>query len=229
TTTSVQCFTQYTPLGVEFQNILKKHWHIINSDPLLLNIFNNPPRIVFKRAPNLRDMLVKSDLPPPKQKTFLSDVKGGHYKCGKCAQCNFTYKCNSFNHPHSGTMIKIQSIISCSTADVIYLLRCPCGLAYIGKTIRSLKTSISEHRSNIRTRDVRSPVAAHFMQVNHNVSSLQYIGMEKVRVPRRGGNINRLLLQTECYWIYRLNTLSPKGLNEEFDIRPFLGAFVPLA
>lgn len=211
---------QYTLLGEEFRNSVRKHWHIVKSDPLLKNVYKAPPRVIFKRAPNLRDMLVKSDLPPPQNTTFLDNVEEGNYKCGRCAQCNFTYKCNSFNHPHTGVRIKIRGIITCSTNNVVYHLRCPCGPAYIGKTTRSLKMRISEHRSNIRTRDMRSPVAAHFAQAN--VSSLQYIGIESVKAPRRGGDINKLLLQRECYWIHRLRTLSPRGLNEEFDVRPFL-------
>ncbi len=34
---------------------------------------------------------------------------------------------------------------------VIYFMKCPCGLAYVGKTQRALKSRIAEHRSDIRT------------------------------------------------------------------------------
>ncbi len=44
----------------------------------------------------------------------------------------------------------------------IYLTKCPCELAYIGKTTRSLKTRIAEHRSNTRLKVERNPVAVHF-------------------------------------------------------------------
>ena len=33
------------------------------------------------------------------------------------------------------------------------LLKCPCGLYYVGKTIRELKIRIGEHKSNIRNKD----------------------------------------------------------------------------
>ena len=102
------------------------------------------------------------------------------------------------------------------------MLKCPCGLAYIGKTSRALKTRISEHRNNIRNHDQKSPVAVHFSTFKHSVSTLSYVGIEHVQLPRRGGDINTLLLKRELHWIYSLNTLSPKGLNEEMDIRPFL-------
>ena len=105
---------------------------------------------------------------------------------------------------------------------VIYMLKCPCGLSYIGKTRRSLKTRISEHRSTIRTGETKNLVAAHFVQGGHPISSLRYIGIEMVKMSRRGEDIERKLLQRESFWIHMPNILSPLGLNEESDLKPFL-------
>ena len=94
---------------------------------------------------------------------------------------------------------------------------------YVGCTSRPLRTRISEHRSNIRCGDERNPVAAHFKKAGHNLCHLKYTGIEKVDKPPRGGDHKRLLLQRETHYIYFLNTMSPNGgLNEEFDIKPFL-------
>ncbi|XP_073721933.1 uncharacterized protein [Misgurnus anguillicaudatus] len=216
----LNCYIQYSPVSMSIQKVLLKHWHIVESDPNLKKCFEKPPRVVYKKTPNLRNIWVRADLKPPSH--FLDKIPDGNYRCGNCQQCNFTYKTLTFTHPHTGKIFKIRGTISCKTANVIYLLRCPCGLCYIGKTSRPLKTRISEHRCAIRHRDPKSPVAQHFTDLRHSVSTLQYIGIEQVKYPRRGGDINKLLLQRELYWIYTLNTLSPKGLNEEFDIRPFL-------
>lgn len=102
------------------------------------------------------------------------------------------------------------------------MIKCPCGLAYIGKTTRCLKTRISEHRSNIRLNDEKNPVAVHFNTFNHNLATLQYIGIEHVAIPRRGGDIDNLLLRREAFYIYTLNTIAPKGMNMYFDLKPFL-------
>lgn len=117
--------------------------------------------------------------------------------------------------------IKIKGIITCST-NVVYLIKCICGVWYVGKTKRSQKTRIAEHRSNIRTLDQRNPVAVHFMEARHNIRSLRYIGIEHVKATRSGGHTDNLLLRRELYWIHRLSTMSPRGLDQEFDIRPFL-------
>ncbi len=215
------CTIKYSALGAEFRRVLNKHWHIISSDPKLSGVFKNDPKLVFKRQNNLRDLLVKSEF-PSRKKQGIPTLPSGNYRCGNCVQCAFTHKCNSFSHPRTGRNISIRGTITCASTHVIYLIRCPCGLAYVGKTSRQLRTRISEHRSNIRTGDMRSPIASHFRQVGHNVSVLQYIGIEKVIKPSRGGDYEKKLLQRECFWIYTLNTLSPSGLNEDFDIKPFL-------
>ena len=217
----INCLIQYSPLGSEFEKVIKKHWHILSSDPSLANCFTVPPRMVHKRPPNLRNLLVRSHLQQPAPSHFLTKIPDGNYKCGKCAQCSFTYKCHTFDHPVTGKRFKIRGVISCTSTNIIYLIKCVCGLAYVGKTFRALKTRISEHRSDIRTSDFRNPVSLHFAEAKHCISSLKYIGIEQVKLPPRGGDINTLLLRREAFWISTLDTVN-KGLNESLDIRPFL-------
>ena len=122
----------------------------------------------------------------------------------------FTRKANSFNHPRTGKKYSIRGIISCNTANIIYILTWLCGLVYVGKTLRPLKTSIAEHRRTIRNKVITSPVAVHFNKAGHNVPALRYIRIEVLQHPRRGGGI------------HTLQTLAPKGLNEDYDISPML-------
>ena len=215
------CVTKYSPMGFDFRKIMLKHWHVVESDPRLGSVFKEPPKLVFRRPPNLRDLVVHSYV-KPNNSNFLSDIPPGNYKCSNCAQCGFTTKCKHFTHPHNGREIAIRGTITCSTTFVVYLIKCPCGLAYVGKTTRALRTRISEHRSNIRCGDERNPVAAHFKKFGHSISSFRYWGIEKVERPFRGGDHGLLLLQREAYYIYTLNTMAPNGLNEEFDLKPFL-------
>ncbi len=58
---------------------------------------------------------------------------------GRCQHCDLTYKCKQFYHPHTCKAFNIKGIMSCKTNNVIYMLKCLCGLAYIGKTSRPLK------------------------------------------------------------------------------------------
>jgi len=106
-------------------------------------------------------------------------------------------------------------VITCVSTHVVYLIRCPCGLGYVGKTSRQLKQRISEHKSLIRRKDTNYPVATNFLTFNHDVSSLWFCGIEKVSMPLRGSNVELFLQRRDLFWIFTLQTLSPRGMNDE--------------
>ena len=58
-------------------------------------------------------------------------------------------------------------------------------MSYVGKMSKALKTHIAEHRSTIRCKNMNYPVAAHSVEFNHHISSLEYICIEKVLLPPR--------------------------------------------
>ncbi len=106
------------------------------------------------------------------------------------------------------------------------MLKCPCGLAYIGKTSRALKTRKTEHRCAIHNNDMKSPVAVNFNKAHHNISTLKYICIEVVEGPSRGGDVDSLLLRRELFWVYTLENLTPRGLNKDFNIIARLCEFI---
>lgn len=115
------CSIQYSPLRKQFETVIRKHWYITESDPALSNLFPHSPCIVYKKTPNLRNNLVRADLPPLSKPHFLNDIPQGNYRYGQCAQCNFTSKCNTFQQPWMGKNFKIKGIITCNTSNVIYM------------------------------------------------------------------------------------------------------------
>ena len=127
-----------------------------------------------------------------------------------------------FRHPHTGKKFPIKSVITCDSTHVVYMIQCPCGLAYVGKTTRKLKQRISEHKSSIRRNDREYPVAIHFNDAKHDISSFRFTGIEQVQMPPRGGDLDLILKRREAYWIFTLQTLAPKGLNDEFMLNVML-------
>ena len=81
---------------------------------------------------------------------------------------------------------------------------------------------MSEHKSSIRRNDREYPVAVHFNDCKHDISTFRFIGIELVKLPTRGGNHDALLKQREAYWIHTLQTLHPKGLNDELLLNVML-------
>ncbi len=98
--------------------------------------------IMYKRSKNVKDSLVhacfQTDTPDSTQR-LLSPIANDNYRCGNCAQCNNTSKTYFFCYPRTGKKYRINSVISCVSTHVVYLIRCPCGLGYVGKTSCQLK------------------------------------------------------------------------------------------
>lgn len=103
------------------------------------------------------------------------------------------------------------------------MLKCPCGMAYIGQTKRPLKVSIAEHKNAIRTKNATYAMARHYEQMQHgSPATFRFWGIESVSPSPRGGDIIQKLLQREAFWIFTLNTVEPDGLNEELSLSCFL-------
>ncbi len=92
-------------------------------------------------------------------------------------------------------------------------------------TSRELKTHIAEHQSTITQKNLNFPVAAHFVESNHPITSLTHRGIEKVSLHRRGGKLDNLLSRRENFYIHYFRTLLPHGLHVEFDLKCFLFCF----
>lgn len=56
----------YHPSIKDLSRKIKKHWSIIERDPECSKLFPKPPLTAYRRAPNLKDLLIQSKLPPLK-------------------------------------------------------------------------------------------------------------------------------------------------------------------
>lgn len=116
----------------------------------------------------------------------------------------------------------IKHFISCKTTGVIYLVTCPCGLEYMGKTTRELRCRVGEHLRDIRLKNDK-PLPRH-MWSHHPSDPLQvhFMGIDLIPRTVRRGNWDKLILQRETQWIHRLDIVHPKGLNEQLNYTCFI-------
>lgn len=98
------------------------------------------------------------------------------------------------------------------------MIHCFCGLAYVGKTTRKLKQRMSYHKSS----KYRNDSAVHFSDTHQAISSLRFCGMEQVNLPPGEGDNVKQLKQLEANRIHILQTLAPKGVNDELLLSMFL-------
>lgn len=125
--------------------------------------------------------------------------------------------------PELGFEHKLQSFTNCKCPMSISLLTCKCSLHYVGSTRRPLKVRIQEHVSLLKHKVAEAPLVQHFSEVGHKIYDFKFVILETIQARRyRYEDMYKILLQREVYWILRLNTLFPSGLNQSIDYSVFL-------
>lgn len=220
------CFsTEFSPRTGEVKNVILKHWHVLQNDPTLMNICAQPPIFSCRKSRSIKDRVVHSMIQrrPISPPSWLSTPPVGFFRCGRCVHCSNSNDTKYFTHPRTGKKYSINSFINCNSTHVVYMLKCPCGLVYIGQTKRALKLRIAEHKAAIRNNNMDYAIARHYVSANHgSPASLKFWGIEKIEVSPRGGDIINRLLRRESFWIHELNSVEPLGLNEENNLSCFL-------
>lgn len=120
---------------------------------------------------------------------------------------------------------EIKHFINCATALVLYIIECLCKNVYVDKTKHPLRFRISEHLKSIRLKE-ETPVAQHFILCHDGKPiGMRFKGFFALDWSACRGDYDNVLLKTEKYWIIRLNTLQPNGLNNEQSLKVFLEPF----
>lgn len=221
--------TQFGQQSKDVVKILNKHWDVLRLDPVLSTILPTQPRVVFRRAPTIANKVVRSyiDPPKPRRENTLGEPLNGFFSCGKCMACRTstqrTRKTVEFGTNDTTQRYKIRSFITCKTTHAVYLIQCPCGLQYVGRTSRSLAIRWREHIYNVKKGVLTHSLSAHYAEKHHSdPSSMIFCGIDVIKKHWRGNNLIRELSKLETSWIFHLNTSHPFGLNIELDINCFL-------
>ncbi|OCT76189.1 hypothetical protein XELAEV_18031384mg [Xenopus laevis] len=218
----------YNAHSDRIKSIVYRHWEILEKDRHYGTLFREKPLFSYKRARSVGDQLTRTDIGVrcSRQPTFFGTPQKGTYPCLTCQCGSSIIKGNKFNHPSKGYEIGLKDFATCTTMGVIYMIKCPCGKAYVGKTKRQIRVRIGEHKRSIDNCDLDrmkyvTPVSRHFKTHGHNSKQLRWLVLQVVKFPMRGGNQDKILLQQEVLWIEKLNTLAPMGLNEDLSYSCF--------
>ncbi|CAJ0945223.1 unnamed protein product [Ranitomeya imitator] len=109
--------------------------------------------------------LVHADIGPsraPSSQRFLCNPKKGTFPCLNCNQCSNVLKGDTIYHPHTGRQYNIDNFFTCNSNFVVCLIKCPCGLLYVGETTQAIKDRILKHKSTIRCKNLLLPIPHHF-------------------------------------------------------------------
>lgn len=155
---------------------------------------------------------------------FHSEFKGenistakykGTFPCGHCGDFHYMDARKNITLLN-GETFQPKNYVNCRTPGVVYLLCCQCGCYYVllcdqHREERSFPTSWKTYCSSLVHGDVTPKV--------------RFLALDHIYVNPRGGDFNKLLLQSELRWIFHLKATTAPGLNEAFNFKPYLSGF----
>lgn len=143
----------------------------------------------------------------------------GFFSCD-CDVCSFACSTKIVSNDFNESFLIVHNL-SCKTPGVIYLITCKtCNIRYVGQTARPLYKRISEHLRHIRT-GYSTPVSCHFRATCAS-EDFSFTALEHCPATTKR-------LQKENLWIKRLQTLHPKGLNEQLNRMDRLHLVLPFS
>lgn len=130
----------FGPMSGQISHIVRQHWGLLQKGCPEVEGFKQLPLMSYKR-----DSSVRTDVGPQKpimiQCTFVP-AKMGNFPCLHCACCNNLTKGDSLTHPYSGRQFQIKQRYTCTSNYVIYLIKCPCGMCYVGETTQEVFVNV---------------------------------------------------------------------------------------
>lgn len=120
---------------------------MLKNDSILGPLILNKPDVVYRGAPSLRNMVVPNIIDLAKGNTIFPGIKRILLKCEICGVNQLkARRITTFSSNQTARTYESKSFITCNTKNVIYMLICPCGQQYVGRTIRKLQTRVKEHQ-----------------------------------------------------------------------------------
>ena len=186
------------------QQIVHDKLNILHRSERMQSVFPQAPITAFRRDTNIGDILVHA-----KHKSIFE--RNNITKCQKCAIC--TYISDEHEHIFKGRQYTFNRI-NCKTSNLVYAIKCrQCEeVMYVGETGTTIYERFQNHISCIK-RVITNPITDHFTGRDHSVGDLEIICLELIR-----SNDIHLRKIRESFWITKLQTKHPKGLNQNMGI-----------
>ena len=209
---SVLPFTvMYNPSLPNIGGSIKKYWDLLNlsKDKNVKFVHDNyTPIVAYNRPRNLQDYLVSSKFSTNSGVGSTDSCKRS--RCSHCARINTG---QSFTSNITGETFKLRHNTNCQTKNVIYLITCKkCNIQYIGQTKQPVSKRMNSHKFDVCSNYINpafsTNVAVHFNSTNHSMNDFSFMPIDVVN-----NGIDRLCKET--FWIHKLKSLIPEGLNSK--------------
>lgn len=157
----------------------------------------------------------------------------GSKKCGgkSCKTCPYLIETNVVMDK-KGKAYPLKHTMTCQSTNLVYLIQCnQCKIMYVGETGETLHERFNKHRSDIKC-SKSTPVGQHFNGVckpeHITVTPIELVLKESKRDVSSEDILARLekkedilaRLEREQFWMGKLDTVTPKGLNLKSELPP---------
>jgi hypothetical protein len=207
----------HNELSCFVKNLVKRHFNVVDPDGL---VFSSPV-ISFRRAPNLRNMLVNigvgsqasgsaHSLQDSIQNAPIVHTMDwlGQSPClaPRCLLCKQLPTVSSLSFPEFNFNWELRGNFSCKSMNCVYLAVCGiCDLKYVGETL-NFRKRMNGHNSQQNT----LPASSFY---KHRESTGHVFRDFKLYILRANLRDKDDLRNWEAFFIDRLHTLTPLGLN----------------
>ena len=171
-------------------SIVNQHWkYALQVNPDLKKVLPSPPMISYTRPKNLRDILVRAQLPANTKGKVLRR-RAGFKRCNmlRCDTCPYTKNTNTHTSNFTNQSYPITQELSCHTENTIYSLTCTKGSgSFQKKPFKNTKlfpVAGSSERAGTDTTSCQSTGKAKLLNC-HNEA--QYIGKTSQQFRARMG------------------------------------------
>ena len=235
TTNRVHFTTTFNKNLPAINSVLDKHWHLLQTNSKIGSSFTEKPRLTFRRNKNLKDWIGQTHLSHNNKNYHHKNRKSGSSSAclsranNQC--CKHVISTKTFRSHRTGLIYQIRHNINCHSRNIIYLGECNLcpNTQYVGKSEPPVNLRINTHRY-----EVNNPKALAFRQtfsftwsqlqckcpLHHNFNAnARFTLIEQVRTTTNSSKqkIWQLLENREDFWIAKLKTITPNGLNAHLN------------
>lgn len=173
--------TTYSNQYKVVNKLLTRHWDILQNDEFLELVLPDHPKVIFKKVSGLRHPIALNVVEQPVRPTFFGNLKG-FFPCRRCPVCKCcgsnSIRTQTFSSTTTGKTYRIDSFITCTTKNVVYLLQRNCEMQYVGRTKRALHVRIEERLANIKKGFPKLCLSRHFpIKHGKDPSQVKVIGI----------------------------------------------------
>ena len=207
--------------------VVKKNWNILQIGSEFENVFDNTPTIAFKRNKNIQELIGGNLINNGKlvKRNKLKQKEGKSKTCNTNRTslcCTQVVNTSTFKSYQTNRIFNIFHTITCKSQWLIYLLECTlCKLQYIGKSETSFNIRLNNHRKDVNNNNPKAiPACQHFRSEGHNfMKHAKFTLIEELTERNHVSKetLKHRLKKRENFWILKLQTLTPKGLNQELN------------